>query len=128
LSIFLSGIKDGMSNTPKSQLKDFLDDIRCVNCYKDMMLDQEYYVSQGKMYKKLTCGYRPLKEQENFCHYKHYLVNDTNHKRKTVNVKSLDKLTYINKPTADRPESPKISLLDNPDMFDVVDDVLLTPD
>jgi hypothetical protein len=110
-----------MSNNPKSQLLDFIEDMRRVNCYKGAMLDQDYYVSEGKMYKKLKCGkYRPLKEQENFCHYRHFLVNDTNHRRRTVNIRSLHKLTFETVK-----KEPKIKLVDSAEKLEYF---LLNPD
>jgi hypothetical protein len=96
-----------------SKLFDALKDAKPVNLYKNIMLDKDYYVSEDKIYKRLSCGlFRPLKVQENKCHYKHYLVKDMNNKRMTVNVRLIKNLTYKDRRIPDSELDPKVTLDD----------------
>ncbi|GHU18296.1 hypothetical protein FACS189472_06400 [Alphaproteobacteria bacterium] len=83
------------SYKPKTELVDKLISYRLVNFYNGKLLELDLYVSDGKLYKKLKCGkFRPLKKQENFCGYKHYLLRDIDHKRTAVGNRKLDRLAY----------------------------------
>ncbi|GHU24009.1 hypothetical protein FACS189472_17010 [Alphaproteobacteria bacterium] len=87
-----------MPYRPKTELLDKLITYRLVNFYNGKLLEQDLYVSDGKLYKKLKCGkYRPLKEQENFCGFKHYLLKNNDHKRTTVGSGKLDRLSYCSR-------------------------------
>jgi hypothetical protein len=90
-----------------------LDNPRKVNCLRSNILDNEYYVANNKLYKKLdlkssrykrmksgeykksnSSMYRELVLQTDNPRYVHYFLKDKNKKKLTVSVKKLCDLTY----------------------------------
>jgi hypothetical protein len=90
-----------------------LENPRKVNCLRSNILDNEYYVADNKLYKKLDLKsfrykrlksgeykklnsnmYRELVLQVNDPRYIHYFLHDRNKKKLTVSVKKLCDLTY----------------------------------
>jgi hypothetical protein len=67
---------------------------RKVNHLRDIQLDEEYYVLQNQVYKKLKTGmFRSLVLQKSKT-YEHYFMRDTKFKKLTVNAHKLEQLNY----------------------------------
>jgi hypothetical protein len=74
-----------------------------VNCLKGLILDVEYWVFEGKIYKKNSKGkYRTLVKQEKRTEYPHYFFRAKEDKRKlTLHANKLNLLTCAEKPPED---------------------------
>jgi hypothetical protein len=82
----------------KGEVVDVLPDgAEKVNALKDTLLDVEYYVSQGHLYKKQPNGkFRALVKQEQNPGFVHFFVRERNAKRKiTVSVRKMNELHYV---------------------------------
>ena len=73
----------------------FMEDAKVVNMLKNKLLDVDYYIKDGKLYKKLNNGmFRALVKQDKRPEYHHYFLRDDEKRKLTINANKLDKLTY----------------------------------